>query len=472
MGVLHRLVPRSLSSRIALILIAGLFGAQIFTSTIWFDRRQRALMDAPNRIVAVRIGDALKLLAADPASPEKVLAPLQTESFRAAVVSAPDRSAAKIGIDANAIRIIRKIIEDEAGSISGLRVTRAEILGDDGQIAGMSALLCAREPRGRYTIFVAAGQRSDWLRVDATEGQHGAGTHCLTTIADYVLRIYLARMVIIVVLALLAVRLALQPLKRMIAAAEALGHNMHQPPLATDGPDEVRQAAEAFNRMQGRLVEAMQERSRFLAAVSHDLRSPITRLRLRTELLRQEDLRGKFRKDLEEMEVLVNATLAFVEEGESRLEPAPVDLNGVLRDLVEDLREQGADIALTGESREPLWGFGPSLRRCFQNLADNALRYAGAARILVEDTPEAVTISVIDEGPGIPEDRLQEVFEPFARVEGSRNPASGGVGLGLSIVKTVVGAHHGRVELANRPGGGLLAKVTLPRDDIGWQRRP
>jgi hypothetical protein len=148
-----RLVPRSLGSRIALILIAGLLCAQLLTSTVWFDRRHRALMDTPNRIVAVRIGDALKLMAS---GSEQALATLRTATFHASLVPYPDKPAGQIGIDGNAIRIMRSIIESEAGPLADLRVTRADLLGDDGHVGGMATLLCAREPRGRYTIFVSS----------------------------------------------------------------------------------------------------------------------------------------------------------------------------------------------------------------------------------------------------------------------------------------------------------------------------
>ncbi|WP_206239949.1 ATP-binding protein [Novosphingobium terrae] len=463
MRLLHRLVPRSLGSRIALILIAGLFGAQLFTSTVWFDRRQRALMDAPNRIVAVRVGDALKLLSTATDAPERALAPLQTDFFHAAAVNTPDKASGKIGIDANALRIMRRIIEEEAGPIAELRVTRADILGDDGQVAGMSALLCAREPRGRYTMFVAVPHRSGWLKVEASEGQHGAGTHCLATITDYILRIYLVRMIIIALIALLAVRIAMQPLKRMISAAEALGRNIRQPPLPTDGPEEVRQAAEAFNLMQAKLLKAMQERSHFLTSVSHDLRSPITRLRLRTETQLPAEMREPFRRDLLDMETLVNATLSFMQDGTSDEGAMPLDLFQILDALVHVLGEQGARIELIGSPGATMLGYPQSLKRCFQNLIENALRYAGSAQIEVAIEDTRLRISVRDDGPGIPPALLTQVLEPFYRVETSRAAETGGFGLGLSIAANIVKFHSGTIELRNRHSGGLIVDVVFPR---------
>lgn len=465
MGLLRRLVPRSLSSRIALILIAGLLCAQLLTSTVWFDRRHRALMDTPNRIVAVRVGDALKLLASAPATttPEQALAPLQTPFFHAVAVNAPEKTAGKISIDNNAIRIMRTIIEEEAGPITDLRVTYAEILGDDGRVGGMSALLCAREPRGRYTMFVAVPHRSIWLKVDALEGQHGAGARCLTTIADYVLRIYLARMLIIAVIALFAVRMAMQPLKRMVRAAEALGRNIHRPPLPTDGPVEVKLAAEAFNAMQARLLQAMQERTHFLAAVSHDLRSPITRLRLRTETQVPENVRDKFRSDLQDMESLVNSTLSFIQDSADTEGATTLDLFEILDNLVKTMREHGDQATLAGLREASMQGYPQSLKRCFQNLIENALRYAGRADVTLDGDKSFLHIAIRDDGPGILPEHLKRVLEPFYRLEESRNTQTGGFGLGLSIAANVVHVHGGTLDLRNLSSGGLLVTVTLPR---------
>lgn len=464
MKALGRLVPRSLGSRIALILIAGLLCAQLLTSTVWFDRRHRALMDTPNRIVAVRVGDAMNLLAHSAASsPEEALRPLQTASFHAAVVPVAEQPAGRIGIDGNAIRIMRTIIDGEAGPVPDLRVTRADLLGDDGRVDGMATLLCAREPRGRYTMFVALPHRPLWLRVDAFEGQHGAGAHCLTTIADYVLRIYLLRMVILAAIALFAVRLAMQPLRRMITAAEALGDNIDRPPLPTDGPIEVKQAAEAFNTMQARLLKVMQERSHFLAAVSHDLRSPITRLRLRTETRLPDDLRASFRRDLHEMESLIDATLSFIQDGTVMQDAVTLDLYPILDDLVQIMREQEGKIELSGAQPAIIRGYPQSLKRCFQNLIENALRYAGIARIGLEVEGDEVRVHIRDDGPGIPPEHLARVLEPFHRLEVSRSTATGGFGLGLSIAANIVKAHGGTLRLSNLSSGGLSVDITFPR---------
>jgi signal transduction histidine kinase len=299
--------------------------------------------------------------------------------------------------------------------------------------------------------------------VDAFEGQHGAGAHCLTTIADYVLRIYLLRMVLLAAIALFAVRLAMQPLRRMITAAEALGDNIDRPPLPTRGPAEVKQAAEAFNTMQARLLKVMQERSHFLAAVSHDLRSPITRLRLRTETRLHDDLRDSFRRDLHEMESLIDATLSFIQDGTVMQDAVALDLFPILGDLAQLMREQGGKVALSGVRQATMRGYPQSLKRCFQNLIENALRYAGIAQVGLEVDDHAVRVHVRDDGPGIPPDQLERMLEPFQRLEASRSTATGGFGLGLSIAINIVKAHGGTLVLSNLPTGGLSVDVTFPK---------
>jgi signal transduction histidine kinase len=298
--------------------------------------------------------------------------------------------------------------------------------------------------------------------VDAFEGQHGAGTRCLTTITDYILRIYLLRMAILAAIALFAVRMAMQPLLRMIAAAEALGNNIDRPPLPTDGPVEVKQAAEAFT-MQARLLKGMRERSHFLASVSHDLRSPITRLRLRTETRLPDHLRDSFRRDLQEVESLIDATLSFIQDGSEMQNRVPLDLFPILDDLVQFMQEQGAEVALNGACQATMQGYPLSLKRCFQNLMENALRYAGMARVELEVDDHTVRVHVWDDGPGIPPEHLERMLEPFQRLEESRSAATGGFGLGLSIAANIVKAHGGTLELSNLRSGGLSVNVTLPR---------
>jgi signal transduction histidine kinase len=271
----------------------------------------------------------------------------------------------------------------------------------------------------------------------------------------------------IAVIALLAMRWAVRPLQRLAHAADALGRDLSGAPLAETGPREVRQAARAFNTMQNRLASYLNDRLRILAAVSHDLKSPITRLKLRAEMLADATQREKFLRDLDDMETMIAATLDFL-RGESRQENGVLlDINALVSALRDDMQAVNTIVEVHGEASRPLLARPQALKRCLANLLDNAIRYGGSetacVRITLEDSTESLNLHIDDHGPGIPEAELEQMFEPFRRGETSRNRATGGAGLGLAIARNLARAHGGDVTLENRPEGGLRASLTLPR---------
>lgn len=260
-----------------------------------------------------------------------------------------------------------------------------------------------------------------------------------------------------------AVRRATRPLGLFAAQARRLGTDVNAPPMDIDGPREVRAVAHAFNEMQARLRSYIDDRTRMIAAVSHDLRTPITRLRLRAEFVEDEQERTKMLADLAEMEAMIAATLAFARD-EALVQPrAPVDLAALLSGVAADLRAQGADIRYDGPADATVEGDASALKRAFANLAENAVRYGRCARIALSAVVGEIRVTVDDDGPGIPEAELEKVFAPFYRLDPSRSRETGGVGLGLSVARAAVLAHGGRIWLANRPEGGLRATVVLPR---------
>jgi signal transduction histidine kinase len=266
-------------------------------------------------------------------------------------------------------------------------------------------------------------------------------------------------------LALLAMRWAVQPLRRLAKAADALGRDLGGPPLPETGPREVRQAAHAFNTMQARLASYLEDRLRILAAVSHDLKTPITRLKLRAEMLPDEVQREKFLRDLADMETMIGATLDFL-RGEARKEAsAQLDINALLSTLRDDMEALGETVEVSGEALQPLRARPQALKRCLANLLENAVRYGGKAHVRMEDHAHELLLYIEDSGPGIPEPMLEQMFEPFRRGEDSRNRDTGGVGLGLAIARNLARAHGGEVTLANRPEGGLRVRVCLPREN-------
>jgi len=267
----------------------------------------------------------------------------------------------------------------------------------------------------------------------------------------------------VTLLSLIAVRLVVKPLRELRLAADALGKDIRRPPIPETGPVEVAETSRAFNTMQRRLKRFVEDRARILAAVSHDLKTPLTRLRLRVDLLDDEDLGEKIRRDLDDMQAMVDATLDFMRGTEGREENRLLDLMALLESMVDDVNEAGERARLRGQISQPYRGRPLSLKRCIGNLLDNALRYAGEADIEVRDTENAVTLTVADRGPGVPPEALDKVFEPFFRMESSRARLSGGTGLGLSIARNIARAHGGDLVLRNRTEGGLIAELTLPR---------
>jgi signal transduction histidine kinase len=274
-------------------------------------------------------------------------------------------------------------------------------------------------------------------------------------------------MLVMAVLSFLAVRWVTRPLNRLAGAAEALGRDIDRPPLPERGPQEVRRAAHAFNAMQERLSRYIRTRTGILAAMSHDLKTPITRLRLRAELLEDSALKTKIAADLDETQSMVEAALDYL-RGAARGEPArPVDVTALLESLQADMQDLGGEVTIEGAVVKPLLGKPQALKRCVWNLLDNAIKYGVRARIVVDDDERRLRIRVLDQGPGIPAAEMEKVFEPFYRVESSRSRATGGTGLGLSIAKGIAEDHGGRLELGNRAEGGLEATLILPRANAG-----
>ena len=247
-------------------------------------------------------------------------------------------------------------------------------------------------------------------------------------------------------------------------AADELGKDIQRPPLVEKGPAEVRRAARAFNTMQGRLGRFVEERTRILAAVSHDLKTPITRLRLRLEQVGDDAVRAKMERDLAEMQNLVQGSLDFMRGMALQEKTQPLDIDALLESLRDDAEDMGHSVAVSGEARAPYPAKPLALKRCLSNLVENAIRYGHRATIEVYDSEAELTLVVSDSGPGLPEEALSRVFEPFYRLEPSRNPDTGGTGLGLSIARNIARGHGGELTLKNGSDGkGLRATLTLPR---------
>lgn len=306
-----------------------------------------------------------------------------------------------------------------------------------------------------YALLIELAD-SSWLMFSAPSRSWG-----LDETPRYLIVILLV-LISTALVALIATRRLATPLQRFAEGARRFGVDFRAPPIEPLGPQEIRQAILAFNAMQAQLQHFIRDRTQMLAAISHDLRAPLTRMRLRGEFIEDAEQQQRLFRDVDEMQAMINSALEFFRD-DARLEPATqFDLAELLQTLRDDYRDQGVEIAFSGPQRRVYFGRPLGLKRVMTNLLDNAIKYGREPAI--ELLPEAgeVRIKVLDRGPGIAQASLEQVFVPFFRLEGSRNKSTGGVGLGLSAARAIVLEHGGELKLRNRSQGGLEALVVLP----------
>ncbi|MDO8273237.1 MAG: ATP-binding protein [Gammaproteobacteria bacterium] len=281
---------------------------------------------------------------------------------------------------------------------------------------------------------------------------------------------YLALAVVlisVVIFASILARQLLKPLAQLEKHARALGRSLEIPPLATQGPEEIQAAGAAMNTLQRRLKDMESERKEMLTAVSHDLKTPITRMLLRTEFMDDEVLVGKFTHDLLEMEGMINDALTFIRTHTDAEQLEPTDIYELLNASVQESIEMGNDVSRVGNpaGEEKVQVILPlrkkMIKRCIDNLISNGVKYGQSVECDLIEEDDRVVLTFTDQGPGLPDDQLDKVFEPFYRIETSRNKASGGHGLGLAICLQIARSHGGNVTLENRAGLGLVAKLAL-----------
>lgn len=262
----------------------------------------------------------------------------------------------------------------------------------------------------------------------------------------------------------LATRQLAQPLQRFASAARRFGGDLRAPPIDSEGPHEIRQAIIAFNTMQAQIQHFIGERTHMLAAISHDLRAPLTRMRLRCEFMEDLDHQHKLIRDVEEMQSMINAALAFFRDDTVLEQRTAFDLSELLQTIIDDYRDQHLAVDFIGPAHLVYHGRPLGLKRVIVNLLENAAKYACHPGISLSADGQRICIEVHDQGPGIPEADLERVFDPFFRLETSRNRNTGGVGLGLSAARAIVREQGGELTLSNRlRGSGLVARVELPR---------
>ncbi len=453
-----RLNPNpSLFVRMALILLLGLLAAQAISLWLHWGERSTVVAQTRGQFFLDRVAEIVRLLEAEPAGRRAAaIRALQTGDLRITAIDAaqtfphaPRGQIAALGARLGSEREIRMPGGMGMGGMSGGRGMASSGMG------GSRGMGMSGSSTRAVDVRLADGQ---WLRIAASPESEAPPA----LPPDFLIHLF-ASLLIVLAVVIFAVRLATRPLKELAGAADAFGRDLEALPLAETGPRETRQAAQAFNRMRQRIRRLVDERSRALAAVSHDLRTPLTRLRLRAELVDDARLREQINADLEAMTAMIDATLDYFRGLREDENIQLIDIDALLQSLAEDATVLGRRIGLDGTAIAPYPGRLHALRRALQNLIDNAFRYGGGAGLRIEDDGDALRLSVEDDGPGIPPAEIARVTEPYYRSDASRGRASGGVGLGLTIASDVARRHGGALRLHNRSQGGLTAMLILPR---------
>ncbi|WP_460358355.1 MULTISPECIES: ATP-binding protein [unclassified Pseudomonas] len=441
--MIHRFLRRDpLSRRIALTIVAAMLASLALNFLFVEVAGTWARPPIERTGLLEQIAATVKVIEAAPAPLRPKLAHAATGPTQEVTWSAHRD---ELGLPAGGTQLI-------ANKTSGLH----QLLGDERDIRVFNpADWPSGSPLARYAALIQLPDAS-WLLFSSPERSWGLdiGTRIAIIIA--------LGLIATVLVAWLATQQLAKPLQRFASAARRFGGDLRAPPIKVEGPDEIRQAIIAFNTMQAQIQHYISERTHMLASISHDLRAPLTRMRLRSEFMEDFDHQGKLIRDIEEMQSMINAALAFFREDTQPEQSTAFDLSELLQTIIDDYRDQNIAIDFHGPAHLVYEGRPLGIKRVIVNLLENAEKYAQQPAIALSSDGYSVCIDVSDNGPGIPEASLQRVFDPFFRLETSRNRETGGVGLGLSAARAIVREQGGELSLSNRSSGGLLARVELP----------
>ncbi|HEV2817703.1 MAG TPA: ATP-binding protein [Allosphingosinicella sp.] len=457
---MRRFLPKSLIGQIALVMAVALLVAQAINFGLVFNERQRA---TNTQIEAPPIGRFVQLLQRlgplPPAARASLIADQRGRRGRFAV-----DSQSSVPAEASDARIVARLRGQAAENNVVLRDARAAVR-EEVELPrrfrdrlSPAELDRARERLRRMQTLHLSAQLPDGAWVNARMVTPRPNPWLAARLAGSTLLIYL---LILAAVTLIAMRLG-RPLRALTAAAQSFEGRGEAPQVEPRGPADVRRAILAFNAMSARVGTMLDEKDRMLGAIGHDLRTPLASLRIRIESVEPAEERARMIATIEEMTAMLDDTLALARSGRAAEEVRPVDINALADAAVEELRALGHDAKFEETERRTACVQPNLLRRAIRNLIDNAVKYGGCAEVAVRAGAGMVAIEVADRGPGIPEAEFGSVQEPFVRLEASRNRGTGGAGLGLALARGAAEAHGGRLELANRPGGGLLARILLP----------
>jgi signal transduction histidine kinase len=456
---MRRLIPRSLIAQIALVMALVLLALLALTLAAVRGERQRlsqALLEAPVMTRFLASGNRMVERGRErPIENRRGRIELGTESIVPPESNDADlagrlrETAAANGLE---VRDARAALSD---TLPPLREGRGE--------AARGPPLTEEERAERFRSMLLAVQLADGRWVNGQLLIRRPSQPPFLRLAGGTLLLYLVLLAALV----FVLRRLLRPLHELTEAARRFRGAGEMARVTPRGPADIRRAIEAFNAMGGRVGSLLEEKDRMLGAIGHDLRTPLASLRIRAETVEPEDERERMIATIEEMTVLLDDTLSLARSGRSKEPARALDVTALADAVVEEFRELGHDVAME-ESGRAVACVRPNLvRGAIRNLLDNAVKYAGAARVMVQADGECVTVDVVDRGAGIPEAQLAGVQEPFVRLEASRSRETGGTGLGLTLSRAAARLHGGDLELSNRQDGGLRARLWFPAGAAG-----
>ncbi len=459
----NRLSGLSLGTQLVSLLLLAVIAAQIISIWLFHDERKQALVAAARDNVLMRAVSMVRLLEETPEQYHPAIVEASSSGFTAFFLSTDPVALADPASDTE------EQLQDYLGSqfspprevhLDLQTVVRSRFpfkAGPDAPRNQRKEAFRLRHLAQRQMDLSLSVRMNDgsWLNV-ATSYRPPKRTLVPLLVQ---LGLTIAAVVLIV---WLAVRQVAKPLRNLAGAAEQLGRGEDIPALTVEGPREVRAVTTAFNEMQARLTRFVSDRTRMLAAISHDLRTPITSLRLRAEFIDDDENREKIIETLDEMAQMTEATLAFARDEAATEAAQPMDLGNLLSSLADDQQDLGHDVMAEDNGRLVIRCRPFALKRALRNVIENGVRYGTAVRMSYKQQDNHAVIRICDQGPGIPAEKLTDVFEPFVRLETSRSEETGGIGLGLAITRSIIHAHGGTIDLTNKAEGGLEAVIWLP----------
>ncbi len=445
-----RVLPSSLVVRMALILAAGLLAAQLASTWLQWSERMTVASQMRGQRFADHIAQTVHVLeGTDSSQRSTVVSDFQSDHLRVELITEnPTPRNPPHGQIKSAITAL-------LGSEREIRVAG---VGGRETLYGGPGGLRRDTPARAFDVRLNDGQ---WVRISMVP-EPDLPTMSRTLIAQLLI-VFIA----VISVVMMAARLATKPLDQLARAADALGHNLDAPPLSEEGLVETRLAAQAFNHMQARIKHLANERTQALVAISHDLRTPLTRLRLRSEFVDDDQLRDQLVADLDAMSALIDQALEYFRGLQDSEEMRPIDMNALLQSLAEDAAATGRPICIVGLALTPYTGRLSVLRRALQNLIDDAVEYGCGAHIRVEDDAAMLRLIVEHDGPALPPAEPSRAIAPVRGKDASRRMEVGIVGLGVSIVKDVALMHDGDLLIIHRPDGGFSSVLVLPRTTDG-----